>query len=448
MDSNCVVEPPAPAPPKISRNPVVAVLLLPTAAVIASLVVRLVFLYLTHHHADLPHQRYVTWGLEALMVGKSLADGFGFANTFPHYPYVTAWLAPVYPWILSLGRLLFRLDDHGTELFAQILNIILSSLTAYPIYYLGKKVYGSGTGLGAAWLWAFSPVAILMPIEWIWDQSLAALLLALLLSFTYWIRESATPYHWAGYGLLWGAAALTNPTLCILLPFLLLWLWFQRAKNPAISAALLARAVLFFVLAVLPWTMRNYFEFGSLFFVKSNFGLELWLGNNTAVGPGQVYSLAYHPEFNYREYKLLLMTGEPIYNKLKQRDAIAFIRANPYTFRQLCRRRFVDTWTGVFDTLEDTFVRPAGIRAEYVWSVAILSAFSFAGLLLSFFTSPRESFPLTLCVLLFPIPYYITHSSLRYRHPIDPILTILAVFAVARMGSLFRRRQVSTTGTP
>jgi 4-amino-4-deoxy-L-arabinose transferase-like glycosyltransferase len=445
MDSNSVVEPLAHAPYKTSRKSVVALFCLPTTAVIASFIVRLIFLYLTHHHEDLPHQRYVTWGLEALMVAKSLVDGFGFANTFPHYPYVTAWLAPVYPWILSLGQLLFRLDAHGTELFAQILNIILSSLTAYPIYYLGKKVYGSGTGLGAAWLWAFSPVPILMPIEWIWDQSLAALLLGALLCFTYWIRESATPYHWAGYGLLWGAAALTNPTLCVLLPFLLLWLWFQRAKNPSISAALLARAVLFFILAVLPWTMRNYFEFGSLFFVKSNFGLELWLGNNSAVGPGQVYSLAFHPEFNYREYKLLLMTGEPVYNKLKQRDAMAFIRANPLKFRQLCRRRFVDTWTGLFDTVEDTFVTPAGIRAQYVWSVAILSALSFAGLLLSLFTTFRESFPLTLCVILFPIPYYITHSSLRYRHPIDPVLTILVAFTIARFVSLFRRRQLSTT---
>jgi hypothetical protein len=405
-------------------------------------------LYLSHRYQDLGHQRYVTWGLEAEMVGKSLADGFGFANTFPHYPYVTAWLAPVYPWILSLGQLLFRFDSHGVVLFAQLFNIILSSLTAFPIFYLGKRVYSSGTGLGAAWLWAFSPVAILMPIEWIWDQSLSAFLLAILLCFTYWIRESAAPLHWAGYGLLWGAAALTNPSLCILLPFLLLWLCFQRAKNPAISGALVARATLFFVLAILPWTMRNYFEFDSLFFIKSNFGLEFMLGNNSTVRPDQVYSLALHPEFNYREYKLLLMTGEPVYNNLKQRQAIAFIRANPHAFFQLCRRRFVDTWTGLFDTLEDTFVRPAGIRGQYVWSVALLSAFSFGGLLLSFLTNALKTLPLTLCVILFPIPYYITHSSLRYRHPIDPVLTILAVFAVARLVSLLRRRKVSIAGSP
>ncbi|MFI5096347.1 MAG: hypothetical protein ACHQT6_00095 [Candidatus Acidiferrales bacterium] len=108
----------------------------------------------------------------------------------------------------------------------------------------------------------------------------------------------------------------------------------------------------------------------------------------------------------------------------------------------------MDTWTGVFDSLEDTFVRPAGIRGQYVWSVALLSVFSFGGLLLSFLTNAFKTLPLTLCVILFPLPYYITHSSLRCCHPIDPVLTILAVFGLARMISLFRRRKASITGTP
>src|SRR5208283_5371595 len=150
MDSNQLVELPFVPAAEKSRISRLAFLTFPAAAVVASLVVRLSLFFYSHHIEDLPHQRYVTWGLEAVMVGKSLAEGFGFANTFPHYPYVTAWLAPVYPWILSLGRLLFRLDDHGVVLFAQIFNIIFSSLTAFPIYYLGRRVYSSGTGLAAA----------------------------------------------------------------------------------------------------------------------------------------------------------------------------------------------------------------------------------------------------------------------------------------------------------
>jgi len=40
--------------------------------------------------------------------------------------------------------------------------------------------------------------------------------------------------------------------------------------------------------------------------------------------------------------------------------------------------------------------------------------------------------------LLFPLPYYITHAEFRYRLALDPLLTILAAYAVV---SLFRSRQ-------
>jgi len=39
-------------------------------------------------------------------------------------------------------------------------------------------------------------------------------------------------------------------------------------------------------------------------------------------------------------------------------------------------------------------------------------------------------------LLLFPIPYYITHAEFRYRLALDPILTILAAYAVV---TLYRR---------
>jgi len=40
--------------------------------------------------------------------------------------------------------------------------------------------------------------------------------------------------------------------------------------------------------------------------------------------------------------------------------------------------------------------------------------------------------------LLFPLPYYITHAEFRYRLALDPLLTILAAYAVV---SLYRARQ-------
>jgi len=403
----------------------------PTAAVTAAFLLRFFFLWLSHHNEDTVHNHFVSWGLEALMIANSLAVGHGFAEPFPHYVFTTAWLAPVYPWLVSFGELLFHLKDHALAIFAQALNIIFSSLTCYPIYSLAKRICGASIGLGATWLWAFLPTAILMPIEWTWDQSLSALLLCLLLCFTYYLRECSRPEHWAAYGLLWGVAALTNPTLSVLLPFLAAWLWSQRAKRAMPSGVFLARAALFFILALLPWTIRNHFEIGGLFFVKSNFGVEFWLGNNPEVK--DTFTPQLHPMRNYREYTLLALNSEPVYSRLKQREALAFIEAHPRTFLKFCYNRLVDTWTGKYDSRLDTYIQPLGAGRIYVWYNTIFSVLAFAGLLAGLWTRAREWLPLAFCLLLFPIPYYITHSSLRYRHPIDPMLTVLAVWGVSRL---------------
>jgi hypothetical protein len=45
-----------------------------------------------------------------------------------------------------------------------------------------------------------------------------------------------------------------------------------------------------------------------------------------------------------------------------------------------------------------------------------------------------------MCLIVFPIPYYITHTALRYRHPIDPLMTIFAAYAVSRLWSALSPR--------
>jgi len=130
---------------------------------------------------------------------------------------------------------------------------------------------------------------------------------------------------------------------------------------------------------------------------------------------------------------------------------MAFIRTHPRTFLRYCGIRFLDTWTGIYDSATDTYVPPLGLRTPYVWSVGILSVLALAGLLLALISKFREALPLAVCVILFPLPYYITHSSLRYRHPIDPMLSIFAMLAVVRLFSLlgrWRRSPVRVVSSP
>jgi hypothetical protein len=48
-------------------------------------------------------------------------------------------------------------------------------------------------------------------------------------------------------------------------------------------------------------------------------------------------------------------------------------------------------------------------------------------------------------LLVFPLPYYITHPNFRFRLLLDPLLTILSAYAVYRLNSL-RKNFNSQTG--
>ncbi len=377
-------------------------------------------------------------GTEARLVAFSLAQGKGFFGPYPGYQAITACLAPVYPFLWASGIKLFRLDTFGATVFSQAMNCVFSAATCWPIFAVGKRVFGERIGLASAWLWVFLPYALLMPLEWSWDQSLAALLLAWIVQATFALRESDSTLSWTGYGLLWAFAALVNPTLCILLPFFLGWLMMRKSPNGGRTLALCARAVLVFALALLPWTIRNYYAIDGWVFVKSNFGMELWLGNNPAVK--EVYTPELHPISSLAQRLSLIMAGEPNYNRAKQRQAIAYIENHPRTFLKNLSDRFADTWTAAYDSRVEPWILALHLSRADVWFCAVFSIMSFAGLILALFMNWPESLPLAMCLLLFPIPYYITHTALRYRHPIDPFLTIFTAYAMARFLAIFKNR--------
>jgi hypothetical protein len=53
-----------------------------------------------------------------------------------------------------------------------------------------------------------------------------------------------------------------------------------------------------------------------------------------------------------------------------------------------------------------------------------------AGIVLLYRRRDKLVFPVAAAPILFPLVYYITHTSLRYRHPLDPILILLTALSL------------------
>ena len=44
-------------------------------------------------------------------------------------------------------------------------------------------------------------------------------------------------------------------------------------------------------------------------------------------------------------------------------------------------------------------------------------------------------------LLVFPLPYYITHPDSRFRIVIDPLLTVLGAYAITRVSGLWKQKR-------
>lgn len=418
----------------------------------------------------IPHEVLATvpFAQETGSVALALSHGEGFSSPFRNNTGPTAWLVPVYPLLLSvIFRMFGPMNLHS---FAAIvsLNIVFSTLASIPIFYIGQRLGGRAVASLAAWLWVLLPGAIMIPFEWVWDTSLSALLVAFLLYFTLYLSDLHKLRDWLAYGASWGFSLLTNASIgALLLPWLG-WAAYRQSKlttaleapgtsNPSRSPGptnahplrnsstwrgpLLSLALV--ALCCLPWTVRNYVQFHKLIPLRSNFPFEFWSGNNSIFDPHGGSPMARITQAaEVRQYKQL---GETAYMADKWRRAKEFVRTHPRLEVQLTRDRLITTWfctkTPIADFLQtDSWL----IRIIFLYN-AIL----FIGAVTGIFVLARRrnifAFPLAAAPLFFPLVYYITHVSLRLRHPVDPVLVILTAVSIASLSSAARAKFSGST---
>lgn len=360
-------------------------------------------------------------------IAMALATGKGFSSPTRRNTGPTAWLPPVYPLLLAAIFRLFGIFTVHAFYAAASLNILFSVATCVPIYFAGKRIAGIGVASLAAWLWALFPNAIIIPFQWIWDTSLTAMLAATILWATLALADSDRLRDWCAYGLLWGFSLLTNPAVGATLPFLLLW---ASLRRPPGTHGRLARPVIGLLLAVLscvPWTVRNFAEFHRFIPIRSNLPFDLWIGNN--------YVFDEHAPINarvtrYGEERLYGQLGEVAFMQEKWNLATEFIRTHKRLEIRLTWWRFLSFWLGSFRPIEDFKNADSG-WIQAIFLLNLLTAIGSAiGTLVLCRRKNLYGIPLIVFVGVVPLIYYVTHGSLRYRHPIDPIVMMLTAIAI------------------
>jgi hypothetical protein len=415
-----------------------ALLSSPVAMVAAAFAIRILYLLLVLHGQPVPAgNRYVIGG-EVGSIAAALATGHGFSSPLSIESGPTAWSTPVFPLLLAACFKVFGVFSLESSAAIRLLDVLFSAVACYPITLLGWRLFGKAVGTAAGWFWALFPKAVFFSVVWVWDTSLAALLLAFSLLATYSVADRPNGKTWLGYGALWGFATLVNAALLLLVPGSLLYAAAKLRRRGQSCWQRPAIAVVGLGLVLLPWVARNQLVFHGQVLLRSNFGLELWLGNNPEVPVSWSWWL--HPTESAQEKEAFLRLGEVAYMREKKLAAIEFIKTHPADTLRFQYHRFMETWTGFGEPFLDIWRGAnAKLRSELVLNYALTVLMLF-GLLGARRSLSLDSLPLLNAIALFPVVYYVTHTTPRYRHPIDPMIVLLAAYAAVSGASYIGRR--------
>jgi len=397
---------------------------------------RLAYILVAHTYRFKPDENDFSFGYEMGRIGRAIVLGRGFADPFGPPTGPTAWEPPLYPYLIASVFRVAGIYTHGSAFVLLALNSLFSALTTIPIYLAARKCFSERVAVWSAWAWALLPTVMYWCVRWVWETSLAALILAVIFWLVLELEELSGPSPWIAFGLLWGLAALTNTSLLSFLPPSALWAWHRRRKQGKRSLGGLALAALFFAAAIAPWLVRNYQVFGRPVFIRSNFGAELRLGN----GPGAdgTWMFYLHPTQNQLALRQYQQMGEMDYVAERKRQALEFIRADYGRFAWLSAKRFVYYWAG----------RPRSSEpAIWIDNSAFLAAsvLAFWGLGLALRRRKRGSWLFFWLLVSYPAIYYFVYPHSRYRHPIEPEMAILIAYVIseAETGQRPQGREIS-----
>jgi hypothetical protein len=418
---------------------------------------RVACILIGHTYRFKPFMDHFGFGWEMGRIARSVATGQGYGNPFNGYSGPTAWLPPLYPLLMAAAFKLFGVYTNAAALFLLVMNSVFSAAAAPAVYEIGARCFDAKgiarraslrampVALWAGWLWAVYPAVLQYPIHWIWEMSLSTFLFAWLIVLALRLRGvgdergyGATKRRlglWAGFGGLWGLMVLSNASLLLCFPAMVVWIawpalraWRMDALKRAVLGAVLMAGV--FVLVMTPWVVRNERVLHAFVPTRSNLGIELY--NSTLdANDGMPWGAALPLWSGDPGFQMYARMGEVKFAAMRQAQAMARIRARPLLFARRAVDRVFFFWDG---TPHAPDRHPA---QEYLreLSYSFISVCGLLGLALMLRRRVEGAGLFALIFGLAPLPYYLVTVQARFRHPIEPLIAVLAVYLFRSAGS-------------
>lgn len=379
------------------------------------------------------------FGAECESVAKSLMRGDGWSDAYGPGTGPTAHVSPVYPILLqSLYRVFGPYDTPSGRLAQQYCSLGVATLVILLLPAVARRLgFPPLVGWSAAFLVAWLPAHRWHHVTG-FEQSLATLILFGLIWACTALRDDGwrTPRTQLTMGALLGLTGLAYPTL-LLGPILWCAIEFLRRRGERWQVSFELIVIAATATAVLaPWAFRNERVLGGFVPFRSNFGLELAIGNRPGAN-GRTYAPGFydlHPLGNAEERERLIRVGEVAYMKEQQRKAMTWIADHPTDFAELTLRRVILFW---FSPNEKWYsISPRLMLGSRIYGLLGVCLILELGRLL--WTRHPSGTLLSCFAIGLGVPYFLTHVELRYTAPFVHLSALATCSFVWEMGRKMR----------
>jgi len=360
------------------------------------------------------------------ILGHRFAEGYGF--TFPEnwYPWIHANAPQSYfsaAMSLTLGCIysIFGYQPLIARLIFALLGVAIVGL----IYLLARCLFSENVAFVSGLIASLYSYLVFYSVTLVTETPfILFLLLSLFIAIE--LRRVEKTGYWILLGLSLTITILFRMAVIFFVPFLIIWIFYARRKF--VWKSLIPFAMI--ILALLPFTIRNYMIWGRFMVLESQFGHVFWNGNH----PKHYGTFHPYQVFPIPEDVLASQNDAEITSRLLKMGLENVIR-DPGHFALLTLTRLREYFT--FWPTSDSSLIANTLRMT---SFGLMWPFAVGGIYL---TRKRwnDLLPLYLFMIIHTGVYAVTWTMIRYRMPIDAVLipfsAVALIYLYKRFSLLF-----------
>ena len=344
---------------------------------------------------------------DSLAVSLSQGQGYLNSNGTAHSFY-----PPFYPFFLSL---IYRLFGHS-YIAVRVIQSMIGALICVFIYLIAKRSRNATLGiLSACFAIVYPP--FIKSAGLLLTETLFTLLLCLIVYYSLRIRRDVAYKDCAVLGFLMGLGLLTKTAL-IILPIFTAFIFIN--KKTALKKYIVV--ILFFILPVTPWVIRNYSVYHRFVPVATQGGITFY---SSYQPPNGIFGTL--PSGSTSDPVIIeagSMSDPVLRNHFLVKKTLDFIINNPGKVIMLELEKVLYLWAP-FDW---EIVGGRWFNFMYV----MMLPFFVIGLFIAF-KKFSKFYPILLPIFYFQIITLIFYGSPRFRLPVEPYIFILAMLGLMEL---------------